>query len=66
MGIMKERYIDIYNSRAKMQAATLGKKRVKGYLLNCMEQNDPLRYTVELYTEKVSSVKAPVLNCFLL
>lgn len=49
-----------------MRDATLGKKRVKGYLLNFMEQNDPLRYTVELYTEKVSSVKAPVLSCFLL
>lgn len=66
MGIMKGRYIDIYNLRAKMRDVTLGKKRVKGYLLNFREQNDPLRYTVELYTEKVSSVKAPVLSCFLL
>lgn len=42
------------------------KKGQRVFLRNCMEQNDPLRYTVKLYAKKISLVKAAVLNCFLL
>lgn len=69
MGIMRGRYIAInrYNLKVKMLDATLVIKTVEGVSASLYGAEWPtVRFTVELYANKVCSLKPPVLNCFLL